>query len=115
MRTLARYALDAKVLPLVTETLPLVECVRHDLLVCFRRCCERKHGRRGPQPFLSETLSGKNAEGEPLTGHEHAYYLPTDDDGDGRIDHVVISAARGFDEDELPALDALRTVNFNSP
>src|SRR5205807_635851 len=46
----------------------------------------------------------------PLTGHQHAYYLPGDEDGDGRIDHLTVYAERGFDADEVAALDRLRRL-----
>ena len=44
--------------------------------------------------------------------HGHAYYLPTDEDCDGRIDHLTIVATRGFAPDEVAALDRLREMAF---
>ena len=35
-------------------------------------------------------LSGKDAAGKPLKGHHHAFYVPTDEDGDGRLDHLTV-------------------------
>ena len=98
----ARYVLDSQVLPLITETLPIAEQVRSELL--------RKYGavtRRGRVNGRSETFSGKDADGNPLTGHGHAYYLPTDEDGDGRLDHVTVVAENGFTREEVRALDRL--------
>ncbi len=97
-----RFALDSTVLPLVTETLPIAESARLRLRGIHGRLTERDSvkGR-------SEIFSGKDAQGRPLEGHRHAYYLPTDDDGDGRIDHLMILAQDGFDPQELKALDKL--------
>jgi len=105
--TVARYALDAIVLPLVSETLPLAELARTAVLCHF----DLLHPRRNEedQPPHSEALSGKTALKEHRKSHDHAYYLPTDEDGDGRIDHLTIWAEMGFKAaEELAALDALR-------
>jgi len=97
-----RYALDSNVLPLITETLPVAEAARRTLLGIYGRLTE-KNGVRG----RSEVLSGKDEIGRPLSGHQHAYYLPTDEDGDGRIDHLTVFAAAGFGRDERRAVDRL--------
>ena len=105
--TVARYALDATVLPLVSETLPLAELARTAVLCHF----DLQHPRRDGEelPPHSEALSGKTPLKEHRKRHDHAYYLPTDEDGDGRIDHLTIWADMGFKaSEELAALDALR-------
>lgn len=102
----ARYALDSTVLPLVTETLPVAEAARRALMSIHGRITER-NGVRG----RSRLFSGKNEAGDPLAGHRHAYYLPTDEDGDGRLDHLTIFARDGFGPDERRALDRLRQLN----
>jgi CRISPR-associated protein Csb2 len=58
----------------------------------------------------SEAITGKRINGVPLEGHEHAHYFPTDEDGDGRLDHVTIYCPRGFDEADVEALGRLRTI-----
>ena len=40
----------------------------------------------------SEAITGKTADSVPLEGHEHAHYLATDKDDDGRLDHLSASA-----------------------
>jgi len=100
-----RFALDSTVLPLVTQTLPIAESARLMLMGIHGRLTERD-GVRG----RSEVFSGKNAHRRPLEGHHHAYYLPTDEDGDGRIDHLTIVAQAGFNSDEMKALDRLRRL-----
>jgi hypothetical protein len=47
--------------------------------------------------------------GDPARSHDHAFYLPSDEDGDGRIDHVTIYAAGKFSRDDLSALDRSRS------
>ena len=105
MFQVARFSLDSRVLPLVTETLPLAEAARRTLMGIHGRLTE-KDGERGK----SRIFSGKEANGTPLRTHGHAYYLPTDEDGDGRLDHLTIVAHEGFPKDELRSLDRLRKL-----
>jgi len=102
----ARFALDSTVFPVVTDTLPVAEAARRTLMGVHGRLTERDgvHGR-------SPLFSGKDENGLPLSGHGHAYYLPTDEDGDGRLDHLTVYAADGFGPDELLALDRLTKLN----
>lgn len=103
--TVARFALSSSVLPLVQNALPFAEQVRRALI---RNRVETEH---------SEVITGKRADGVPLEGHAHAHYLPTDEDGDGRLDHVTVYAPRGFEVKDVAALGALRTIHRkgNSP
>lgn len=103
--TIARYALDSTVLPLVTETLPVAEAARRVLMALYGRFTERD-GVRG----RSRILAGKDHHGRPLMDHSHAYVLPTDEDDDGRLDHLTVYAAGAFGRDEQRALDRLRAV-----
>lgn len=112
--TVVRFVLDATVLPLVSETLPIAELARITAMGCFRRVVSERlqcgdAPSDGPLP-RSEVLSGKDANGEPLKGHMHAYYLPTDEDGDGYLDHLTIYAQMGFGPDEMRAFDQMRII-----
>ena len=98
----ARYALDSTVLPLATETLPLAERVRAALMGRMPKDNEQRRP--------SRVFSGKDLAGAPLEGHGHAYFLPTDEDGDGRLDHVTVYAHDGFGRDEIRAIDRLRAL-----
>lgn len=91
---LVRLELSAKVLPRLEEVL----AVGH----VFRRALLKKSD--GHETFL-----GRH-EGEIRRGNAHAYILPTDEDDDGRIDHVSIYAREGFDDAAIAAVDALREV-----
>jgi len=59
---------------------------------------------------VSMRFSGKGKDGKPLEGHRHAFYLPYDEDGDGRLDHLIVYSAAPFDSEELKAIDSLRSV-----
>jgi len=100
-----RFALDSAVLPLVTETLPVAEAARRALMSRYGRLPEH-NGVRG----RSDVLSGKGEDGTPLKGHRHAYYLPTDEDGDGHLDHLTLVARDGFGPGEMRAIDRLRVI-----
>lgn len=97
----ARYVVDGTVLPLVTETVYMGEIVRQTL--------QGIYGNRfgnGSSAFFS----GKSEDGSPAEGHRHAFFLPTDEDCDGRIDHITVAAGSPFPEREIAVLDAFRTV-----
>jgi CRISPR-associated protein Csb2 len=112
--TVARYVLDAPVLPLVAETLPFAEAARTELL---RRCRAvlREQGIDADRVALAgrcPAVVGKTPDGHPLRGHGHTFYLPADEDGDGRLNHLTIMAPMGFNDLERQALDRLRRLTF---
>lgn len=112
--TAARFVIDAQVLPLVKETLPVAELVRRHLMGIYRRIEETRLRAEGVQNFplpRSEVFSGKDVAGRPLEGHMHLYVMPSDEDDDGRLDHITVLAERGFDYAELTAIDKLRVLN----
>jgi len=94
----ARYALHSTMLPLAQDSLPFGEQVRRALI---RNRVDTSH---------SEAIIGKTVDGVPLEGHLHAHYLSTDENGDGRLDHVTLYAPCGFDKGDLAAIGALRTI-----
>src|SRR5213596_2975831 len=103
--TIARYILHGAGLPLVEDTLPLAERARAQAMGLYSKVRQRqRYGRDIPADaewYRSATLAGKDADGRPLEGHRHAFYLPTDEDDDGRLDHLTIVAEAGFDADEV--------------
>jgi CRISPR-associated protein Csb2 len=96
--TVARFALSSSVLPLVTDAMPFAETARFALSQC----------RAGNS--YSPALMGKTRDGVPLTGHEHAHFFVTDEDGDGRLDHLTVYAPCGFNRDDVEALGQLPSV-----
>ena len=101
----ARFSLSATVLPLVTESLRMAEMARWALMSHFGRATEQS-GERGK----SRVFSGKDEDGRPLGQHGHAFYLPTDEDGDGRLDHLTVFAPDGFGPEETRALNRLNVL-----
>lgn len=93
--TFARFALQSAVLPLTRVGLSVAERFRTALM-----------SRSDAHPVFAGREHGAPSRDD----HQHAFYLPTDDDGDGRIDHVVVWARRGFDPDAVQALQGLRKV-----
>lgn len=93
----ARFAVTATVPPSLADAVAVGDRVRLALL----RCSD------GHPVF-----TGRDAAGHVKRGlhHDHAWYLPADDDGDGAIDHVVVYARGGFDLAALRALARLRRV-----
>lgn len=95
--TFARYAISSAVLPRLVEAVAIGERLRAALM--------SRAGHRDASALA--LFAGKDGDGNPLEGHSHAYHLPTDDDGDGRIDHFVVYAEAGFDEPARRAIESL--------
>lgn len=101
----ARYALDPATAPALTETLRLAETARYCLMGLYGRQTMRD-GVKGSSPVFS----GKNRDGSRLLSHGHCQYLPTAENEEGRIDHLTLFAADGFDTAERRALESLRLL-----
>jgi CRISPR-associated protein Csb2 len=119
--TVARFLLDAPVLPLVTDTIRVAEAMRAALMAGMGQWCkdhpDRAEGFRRPDKpsqFSSRVFSGKELDGQMRRDHGHAYYLPTaDNDADPRhITHITITATDGFGIGELAALTAIRELRI---
>lgn len=93
--TLVRFALGGRVLPLVTDTVRFGDRVRAALMARSRDAFGRPH----------PVFSGKAPNGAPLQGNAHVHVMPSDDDRDGRIDHVLLWAPGGFDAQALGAIN----------
>lgn len=87
----AWFAIGAAVRPAITRAIAVGDCVRRALVA-------HSNG----HPIFVGRMNGA-----PRTGHGHAFVLPADDDGDGRLDRIVICARDGFDERALRALERL--------
>lgn len=102
--SLARYTLRADRPVDVRLTLRLGELAR--------RAAQAVYGRLFAGA-ASPTLAGKRADGAPLVGHAHAFFLPTDEDGDSALDHLTLYCAAGFGPNEQQALEALDHIYAN--
>ncbi len=96
---LARFALDGPVLPRLKETVYVAELSRQRVQGIYGRLFGGT---------ASPTFAGKTPQGMPLTEHRHAFFLPTDEDGDGRLDHLTLYAPEGLKAREMAALDEWR-------
>lgn len=91
--TTARYALYGKPLPRIEDAVRIGECMRTALM------------KIAGSADIPAVLCGHDMpEGNR---HEHAFYLPEDSDGDGRIDHVVVHASGGLGSSSRRILDRL--------
>jgi CRISPR-associated protein Csb2 len=99
--TFARFALDSRVLPNLTDAVAVGDRFHRSLI----KYSEQSKGQ------ADSIFTGRDDAGNPLAqDHQHAWYLPEDADGDGKIDHVVVYAAAGFSQDAVVALSSLRKV-----
>jgi CRISPR-associated protein Csb2 len=96
--TVVRWALDGSVFPRITDTVEWGGVARAASMSVYGR---RYDGEASP------ILAGKDEDGEPLTGHQHAFYLPTDEDLDGRLDHLTVWSPGGLNRRVLRALGDL--------
>lgn len=95
-----RWAISANALPSIHASVAYGHVLRDALLSA--------HDDRGSGP--SATLSGKEPDGDPRTGHRHAHYLGLDEDSDGLLDTLVLWAPEGLDDRELTAATRLREL-----
>ena len=98
----ARYAMSMRFRPPVTETLTVGELARRSAMSQYGRLNQQKRSR---------ILSGKDDEGEPLQGHQHAYYIASDEDSDGWLDHLTVYCTSGFPRAEQEALAKISSLN----
>jgi len=96
--TTARFMLVGKPLPRLEDALRVGECFRAAVMG------KAKYVLQGDDRIPPE-LSGHGL--DDGNRHGHAFYLPEDADGDGRIDHLVVHAPAGLSP---PALRVLRRL-----
>lgn len=103
--TAVRYAITGKPRPLVTDTITIGDS--------FKRAAMSVYGRLNAGG-MSPVLSGRhNGDGNiMLDNHSHAFFLPTDEDNDNRLDHmtVVVSTGRSFEPDVTAALMKIKRI-----
>ena len=100
--TVVRFAMAGNPLPMASDTLRWGELAR--------KCAMAKYGRQN-EGKKSKLLSGKDEEGKPLKGHRHAFYVPTDEDGDGRLDHITVWTPGRLSEREFRAIVSVSALN----
>lgn len=99
-----RYTMTGRVRPRVTETVGVGDLVRKSAMSV--------NGRRNSGK-VSSILSGKNEDGLPRRdGHAHAFFLPTDEDADGVLDHVTIVSREAMTGDVLESFAGISMVRY---
>ena len=92
--TAVNFILDGKPLPRVEDTLRMGELMRSAVM----GQCKRVFGEANIPPVLSgHDLPESNR-------HRHAFYLPWDSNGDGRLDRVLVYVPDGLGDVEQHAL-----------
>ena len=86
----ARFAVSGDVLPQLTDALRFGEAVR---------------GALGSARL--SVFHGKDEEGQPREGHDHAFFLPESNKDHGRITHLSLYARGGLNAEAQAALDKL--------
>lgn len=98
---LAAESVQADVRPRLVDSLYIADYMRKALMSLSG------HDNDG---VPSKTFSGKSEDGQPLNGHQHAFFLPVDDDNDGRIESLVVYAPKGFSGLDQVAMGRLRKL-----
>ena len=113
--TVARYLLAGRPQPRVEDTVRIGELMRLAALAQFGWRADPGTGRKLPQ--APPAISGRQPSGGPLRdpAHLHAFWLPEDADGDGKIDHVSVYVAAGLDTQIRSALDRITRLWVASP
>lgn len=92
----AKYLIDSPVLPNKKDTVDIADKMRSGLLKIHNT--------------PSKIFAGKDVDGTPLEGNEHAYYFPYDNDGDGKLERIVVYSTKGFDRSHQESLLKIRKL-----
>lgn len=98
--TTARYALYGRPLPKIEDAVRIGEAVRLAAMGQARRLLGRD---AIPNELSGHALDERNR-------HGHAFWLPEDENGDGRIDHLLIHAPDGLSGESIRVLTALSSI-----
>jgi len=95
--TLARFAVSSSVLPRITRAVSVTERIHQALLSL----------RNGKPPAV---LSGRDADGKPMAGHQHLFILCEPNGPRDAITHVTLFARQGFDPEARRTIESLHKV-----
>jgi len=113
--TVARFVLAGRPRPRIEDAVKIGELMRLAALAQFGWEKDEASGRWRPK--APPVISGRDAQNRPLKDaeHRHAFWLPEDADGDGEIDHVVVYARDGFDQEIRSKLDQITRLWIERP
>lgn len=83
---------------------PVLPPVGHTTWIADRLRLAAMRWSQDESGLSSPVLAGHAPQGGPAEGHHHAWYLPSDEDGDGRLDHVAVWVPAGLGPRERAAL-----------
>ena len=98
-----RYEIVGNVKPSIIQTIHVGDFIKRVVMSIYGK---QNNGK------ISRTLAGKDENKNILKGHMHAYYLPTDENEDGKLDHLTIIAKKPFTKDELSALNIVNEIRY---
>lgn len=96
---------------IVEGTVPIAQTIR---LGCLARASIMSQYGKKNRGGTTVAFAGKDASGVPLSGHVHAFYVPTDDDLDGTLDHIYVVRGVGFSTQELAAISSVTAMHSRS-
>ena len=79
--------------PPIEKSIQIAELMRRAVMSKFKKNSKDIY-------YVSERISGHDFNGNPLSGHKHAFWLPHDADNDGYIDHIAVFIKEGFGQEE---------------
>lgn len=105
--TVARFLLAGRPRPRIEEAVTIGDLMRRATLAQFSWRSDETARRAAPT--APPEVSGRDSDGRPLMDprHAHAFWLPEDADGDGRIDHVSVFIGGGIRDDVRAKLDRI--------
>ncbi len=95
--TIARFVLAGRPRPKLEDAVKIGEIMRAAAMSQFGWREDELNGKR--TPLAPWQISGRRQGRFPITdpSHPHAFWLPEDADGDGLIDHIIVSVSSGMD------------------
>ncbi|MYH07967.1 MAG: type I-U CRISPR-associated protein Cas5/Cas6 [Rhodothermaceae bacterium] len=95
--TIARFVLAGRPRPRLEVAVKIGEIMRKAALSQFGWQEDELNGKR--LPLAPWQISGRREGRFPINdpSHPHAFWLPEDADGDGLIDHIIVSVSSGMD------------------
>jgi len=99
--TTVRLILIGNPLPRVEDSLRMGELMRKAVMRAFGKDADGRH--RAPPIFSGHDLPKGNR-------HRHAFYLPWDSNGDGRLDRLILHVPDGMDAEQQRVLARLNRL-----
>ena len=105
--TVARFLVAGRPLPRIEDAVKIGELMRRAALAKFG--WKKNEAIERSVPRAPWEISGRDADGQPLTDpeHLHAFWLPEDADSDGWIDHISVYIKNGINKKVRARLDQI--------